>query len=143
MLHPDTDQPAVTTHCRAPQDWVEVPSRYEFAETLQRLLDVIEAAGMTVFAQIDHNAAAASVGLSMPPTRVLVFGNPKAGTPLMLEAPPFALDLPLKLLVRVAGAFTLVGFYPVQTQARCWGLTDAQTAPLQRAQALILATISW
>jgi uncharacterized protein (DUF302 family) len=79
---------------------VKLPSPYSFTDTLTRLRSTLTAKGMTVFATIDHQAAAHAVGLDMPPTTVLIFGNPKSGTPLMLAAPDFALDLPLHVLVR-------------------------------------------
>jgi uncharacterized protein (DUF302 family) len=75
-------------------------SPYGFAETLDRLEATLRTKGVEVFSRIDHAAAAATVGLSMPPTVVLIFGNPRGGTPLMLEHPLLALDLPLKVLVR-------------------------------------------
>jgi uncharacterized protein (DUF302 family) len=81
-------------------------SRYSFDETLRRLQSAIEAEGASVFAVIDHAGEAARAGLTMPPTKVLIFGSPKAGTPLMLAAPSLAIDLPLKILVaeEVGGA---------------------------------------
>jgi uncharacterized protein (DUF302 family) len=75
-------------------------SPYSFNDTLARLRMTLTDKGMTIFAVIDHQAGARSVGLDMPPTTVVVFGNPKGGTPLMLAAPDVALDLPLKVLVR-------------------------------------------
>src|SRR6185437_3291700 len=74
-------------------------SRYPFDETVARLRTEVESKGGTVFAVIDHAGEAARVGLTMPPTKVLIFGSPKAGTPLMLAAPSLAIDLPLKILV--------------------------------------------
>ena len=79
---------------------MKLPSPYSFTETLARVRSTLTANGMTVFATIDHQAAAHSAGLDMPPTTVLIFGNPKGGTPLMLAAPDFALDLPLRVLIR-------------------------------------------
>ena len=67
--------------------------------TMDRLESEVRVRGMTVFARIDHAAGAASVGLSLPPTEVLIFGNAKAGTPLMQSVPTIAIDLPLKALV--------------------------------------------
>ena len=58
------------------------------------------AKGLTLFALVDHSGEASRVGLTMPPTKLLIFGNPTAGTPLMLASPSTAIDLPLKLLVR-------------------------------------------
>jgi len=74
-------------------------SRYSFDETVARLMTEVKSKGATVFAVIDHAGEAARVGLTMPPTKLLIFGSPNAGTPLMLAAPSLALDLPLKILV--------------------------------------------
>jgi uncharacterized protein (DUF302 family) len=74
-------------------------SPHPVAETLVRLEKVLAAKGMTVFARIDHRAEAERVGLQMRPAQLLIFGNPKGGTPLMVAAPTAALDLPLKALV--------------------------------------------
>lgn len=79
---------------------VKLRSPYSFADTLARLHSTLAAKGMTVFATIDHASGARAVGLEMPPTTVLIYGNPKAGTPLMQAAPDFALELPLRVLVR-------------------------------------------
>lgn len=73
-------------------------SSYPVAETLDRLEALLRAHGGTVFARINHAAAAAAVGLSMQQTEVLIFGNPKVGTPLMNVAPTLAIDLPFKAL---------------------------------------------
>jgi uncharacterized protein (DUF302 family) len=74
-------------------------STYAVAETFARLEKVLTAKGMTVFARIDHRAEAERSGLAMRSAQLLVFGNPKGGTPLMVAAPTAALDLPLKALV--------------------------------------------
>ena len=79
---------------------MRLESVFSFSETLARLQSALEGKGFRIFAKIDHRAAAQSVGLAMPPTTVLVFGNPAGGTPLMLAAPDFALELPLRVLVR-------------------------------------------
>ena len=76
-----------------------VPSPRTVEETLARLDGVVGTAGLTVFARIDFSGDAARAGLTMRPAQLLVFGNPKAGTPLMVAAPSVALDLPLKALV--------------------------------------------
>lgn len=85
-------------------------SRYSFAETVNRLKKAFEDKGMTVFAVIDHQAAAAKDGLKMQPAAVLVYGTPKAGTPLMVKDPAFALELPLKVLVTETGGRVQVVF---------------------------------
>ncbi len=81
---------------------VEVTSRYSVDETVQRLTRAFTEKGMQIFAVIDHSGEAAKVGLKMPATKVVIFGSPKGGTPLMLAAPSLAIDLPLKALVAEA-----------------------------------------
>lgn len=78
---------------------ITIESRFGPEETMNRLVAAVEAHGMTVLARIDHAKAAASVGLDLRPTEVLVFGAPKAGTPLMQAAQTMGIDLPLKALV--------------------------------------------
>jgi uncharacterized protein (DUF302 family) len=68
-------------------------------QTLQRLRESIQSRNLKIFAQIDHSDEAQQAGLEMPPAHVLIFGSPKAGTPLMLASPLLALELPLKALV--------------------------------------------
>lgn len=74
-------------------------SRHSLAQTAARLEALLEQHGLRLFAKIDH-AAAARVGLAMPPTLVLIFGHPAVGTPMMLAAPSLALDLPFRVLLR-------------------------------------------
>jgi uncharacterized protein (DUF302 family) len=78
---------------------LSIPSRHSVDETVARLTQLLAAKGVKLFAVIDHSGEAAAAGLSMPPTKVVLFGNPKAGTPLMLASPSIAIDLPLKLLI--------------------------------------------
>jgi uncharacterized protein (DUF302 family) len=68
-------------------------------ETVDKLKTILKSKGVTLFAVVDHSGEAEKVGLKMPPTKLLIFGSPKAGTPLMLAAPSVAIDLPLKILV--------------------------------------------
>ena len=77
---------------------VTVPSKYAVPETLQRLESVLKAKGLIVFARIDHAGEAERAGLKMRPAQLLIFGNPKTGTPLMIASPSVAIDLPLKAL---------------------------------------------
>lgn len=79
---------------------VERPSNHSVEDTIQRLKSILQAKGVTLFAVVDHSGEAEKVGMKMPPTKLVIFGSPKAGTPLMLAAPSAALDLPLKILVR-------------------------------------------
>jgi uncharacterized protein (DUF302 family) len=78
---------------------VKIPSRHSLDETVDKLKTILKSKGVTLFALIDHSGEAEKVGLTMPPTKLLIFGNPKGGTPLMLAAPSAAIDLPLKILV--------------------------------------------
>jgi len=81
---------------------VSLASPHTFADTVQRLLSGFASHGIKVFATIDQQAEARAVGLTMPPTTLIVFGNPKAGTPVMLAQPRSGIDLPLKVLVSEA-----------------------------------------
>ena len=74
---------------------VKIPSHHSVDKTVAKLEGILKSKGVTLFALIDHSGEAEKVGLKMPPTRLLIFGNPKAGTPLMLASPLAALDLPL------------------------------------------------
>jgi uncharacterized protein (DUF302 family) len=78
---------------------IRVASRYSIQETVRRLQAAFAEKGLQVFALIDHSGEAEKVGLKMPATKLLIFGSPKGGTPLMLVAPSLAIDLPLKALV--------------------------------------------
>jgi uncharacterized protein (DUF302 family) len=78
---------------------VDVPSNHSVDETVQRLKSILQTKGITLFAVIDHSGEAEKVGMKMRPTKLLIFGSPKGGTPLMLAAPSTAIDLPLKILV--------------------------------------------
>jgi len=75
------------------------PSPFSVEETVERLQEAIHCRNLTLFAQIDHSDEAKRVGLTMQEAHVLIFGNPKGGTPLMIASPLLALDLPLKVLV--------------------------------------------
>jgi uncharacterized protein (DUF302 family)/uncharacterized membrane protein YidH (DUF202 family) len=78
---------------------VDKPSSHSVEQTVEKLKNILQSKGVTLFALIDHSGEAEKVGMKMPPTKLLIFGSPKAGTPLMLASPSIALDLPLKILV--------------------------------------------
>ena|ERR1700720_1637230 len=78
---------------------VNKPSKHSVEQTVEALSNILKSKGVAVFALIDHSGEAEKVGLKMRPTKLLIFGSPKAGTPLMLASPSSAIDLPLKLLV--------------------------------------------
>ena len=102
---------------------VELASNHSVDDTLQRLEQRLQAKGVMLFAVIDHSGEAAKVGLTMPPTKLAIFGNPKGGTPLMLAAPRIAIDLPMKILVREdANGKVLVSYNSVAYLAARHGL---------------------
>jgi uncharacterized protein (DUF302 family) len=78
---------------------ISKPSSHSVDETVERIKTILQSKGVTLFALIDHSGEAEKVGMKMPATKLLIFGNPKGGTPLMLAAPSIAIDLPLKILV--------------------------------------------
>src|SRR5271169_4129557 len=78
---------------------VKIPSHHSVDETVDKLKTILKSKGVKLFALVDHSGEAEKAGLKMPPTKLLIFGNPKGGTPLMLAAPSAAIDLPLKILV--------------------------------------------
>jgi uncharacterized protein (DUF302 family)/uncharacterized membrane protein YidH (DUF202 family) len=78
---------------------IDTPSNHTVDKTVEKLKGILQAKGVTLFALVDHSGEAEKVGMKMPPTKLLIFGNPKAGTPLMLAAPSIAIDLPLKVLI--------------------------------------------
>ena len=78
---------------------VDIPAKHSVDETVAKLKAILQAKGIMLFALVDHSGEAEKVGMKMPNTKLLIFGNPKAGTPLMLATPSTAIDLPLKILV--------------------------------------------
>ena len=78
---------------------VQLRSSHAWGETLERLRELVKARGLAIVAEVDHSGAAAKAGLSMRPSVLVIFGNAKSGTPLMVASPSLALDLPLKVLV--------------------------------------------
>jgi uncharacterized protein (DUF302 family)/uncharacterized membrane protein YidH (DUF202 family) len=78
---------------------VDKPSNHSVDQTVEKLKNILQAKGVMLFALVDHSGEAEKVGMKMRPTKLLIFGNPKAGTPLMQAAPSIAIDLPLKILV--------------------------------------------
>ena len=78
---------------------VDKPTNHSVDETVEKLKGILQSKGVALFATVDHSGEAAKVGMKMPPTKLLIFGSPKAGTPLMLASPSVAIDLPLKILI--------------------------------------------
>ncbi len=125
-----------------PEGLIVLTSRHEPKETMERLVAAVTARGAAVVARIDHAAAAAAVGLALPPTEVLVFGNPRAGTPLMQTAQTLGIDLPLRALVwRDASGVTHVGYNDPRWLARRHGAEVGNEAIL-KAMDDFLATVA-
>ena len=123
-------------------DYVEHVTGMAFQSAVDRLVGVIEKAGMTVFAKIDHAAGAKDVGLSMAPSTVLIFGNARGGTPLMQADPRAALDLPLRILVRKnERGQTLLAFHPVRTMLKSYKLPNELTDRLAKVQQLLVGAL--
>jgi uncharacterized protein (DUF302 family) len=102
---------------------ISIPSSFDPKETMDRLEAALRASGVTIFARIDHAAGAAEVGETLRPTELLIFGNPKAGTPLMQAGQTIGIDLPLKALVwRDAAGKTQVSYNEPGWLARRHGL---------------------
>lgn len=78
---------------------VDKQSAHSVIETVEQIKNILQAKGIKLFALVDHSGEAEKIGMKMPPTKLLIFGNPKAGTPLMLSTPHSAIDLPLKILI--------------------------------------------
>jgi uncharacterized protein (DUF302 family) len=110
-------------------------SRFSFAETIAKLRDAMADGGNTIFATIDQAAAANEVGLTLRPTTLIVFGNPRGGTPLMDAFPLVALELPLKLLVWEENGSVNVAYMPASEIAARYGIPemDARVAAIDRA----------
>jgi len=117
---------------------ISKPSRHSVPETLDHLEAALREKGVKVFARVDHSGEAEKVGLKMPPTQVLIFGNPKAGTPTMLAAPTVAIDLPLKALAWQDGDGKVwLSYNDVEYLKRRFGLTDDAIKGIAAATPLI------
>jgi uncharacterized protein (DUF302 family)/uncharacterized membrane protein YidH (DUF202 family) len=93
------DRKETTMALNSDKGIIDVPSNHSVDQTVERLKGILNAKGVTLFAFVDHSGEAEKVGMKMPATRLLIFGSPKGGTPVMLAAPSIAIDLPLKILV--------------------------------------------
>jgi uncharacterized protein (DUF302 family) len=124
-------------------DLITHRSPYPVPETLDRLESILHTKNITIFARIDHSGEAAKVGLTMPPTQLLIFGNPQGGTPIMLAAPLAAIDLPLKALAwqDTDGKVWLSFNDPHYLQSR-YGLSDEVLQPITGLETLIQQAIA-
>jgi uncharacterized protein (DUF302 family) len=118
-----------------PSKPVEHRTTHSFEETLSTVRSAIREAGLTIFIEIDHAKAAREVGLAMPETCVVTYGNPKGGTPVMLGTPLAALDLPLRILVReLPGKRSAVAFRPVAQDFEALGVKAEAAAHFDEIQ---------
>jgi uncharacterized protein (DUF302 family) len=116
---------------------VTLRSAHSVDETVAKIRALLAAKQIREFALIDHSGEAAKVGLAMPKTQVVIFGNPKGGTPLMLAAPSVAIDLPLKLLVREDAAGQVwISYWSAQTLLERHGLAESFAANIAVIEAL-------
>lgn len=116
---------------------VWLPAQGSVADAWARLEAAVAARGLTVFARIDFAADAAAVGLTLRPTRLLVFGNPRAGTPLLTVAPTVGIDLPLKVLIwEAADGTATVGYNSPAWIGVRHGVPEELRARLQPVEAL-------
>lgn len=122
-------------------DYTSKDSPWAVPDTVRRLTTLITERGMTIFATIDQAAEARRVGLQLRDTVLIVFGSPKAGTPVMDAQPLAALDLPLKLLVWDDQGRTLVSYLKPTVLAARYTLTDSLAAPLAGIEALVDAVL--
>jgi uncharacterized protein (DUF302 family) len=117
---------------------VSKPSKYSVQETLHRLETILTAKGIKIFTLVDHSGEAEKAGLKMPPTQLLIFGNPKGGTPVMLAAPTAAIDLPWKALAwQDANGQVWLSYNDAAYIQRRFGLTDDVMKPLAGLSRLI------
>ena len=116
---------------------VQILSKHSVDEVVEKLKAILQAKAVTLFAVIDHSGEAVRAGMAMPNTKLLVFGNPKAGTPAMLAAPSIAIDLPIKILVAEDGAGrTSLSYNSVQYLAERHGVAPDLLKSLAVVEAL-------
>ncbi|MGA3036329.1 MAG: DUF302 domain-containing protein [Vulcanimicrobiaceae bacterium] len=122
---------------------MEKQSKYGYAETVARLSKTITDAGNVIFDTIDQAKAAAGVGMSLRPTTLIVFGNPKGGTPLMDAHPLFALELPLKIVVWEDGGKTSIAYASMLDVAKRYGIEgDPRIANMDKALDTLASSIA-
>lgn len=114
-------------------------SPHDFAETVHRAESELERRGVPVFAKIDHAANARSLGLEMPETLVLIFGAARGGTPVMLQQPAIAYELPLRLLIRQDGDRVVLQYRSPDELAADYGVPPELVAPLHLIDAVVQA----
>ncbi len=121
---------------------IEHRTTHTFDESLEAIKGAILKAGMTIFAEIDHAEAARQHGIAMLETRVLIYGNPVAGTPVMIGTPLAALDLPLRILVReLPGDRSAIAYHPIAGMFETMGVKGADAARFDAAQGKVAEAV--
>ncbi|MBF9073725.1 DUF302 domain-containing protein [Streptacidiphilus sp. NEAU-YB345] len=122
---------------------MSIRSPFGVPETVDRIRRALEAKGLDLFALVDHSGAAHEAGLAMNDTKLLVFGNPKAGTPAMVAAPLLAIELPLKALVWTDDAGVVrVGYQDPAELQRRYQVPDEVMGPLSHVGELLAAALA-
>ena len=123
---------------KAGEGIISKESKFSVPETLDRVDALLRAKGIKIFVRIDHSGEAEKAGLKMPPTQLLIFGNPKGGTPVMLAAPTAAIDLPLKALAWQDGYGKVwLSYNDPEYLKKRYGLTDDQIKTIAGTGSLI------
>ena len=125
----------------AAPDVITRASPWSVADTVERLRAAVRDRGIKLFAVVDHSGEAAAAGLNLRDTKLLIFGSPQAGTPVMAARPLAALDLPLKVLVWDDGGQTSVSYVPPSALAARHALTDELAGRLAGAEAVTSAVL--
>ncbi|EJR8278457.1 DUF302 domain-containing protein [Escherichia coli] len=121
---------------------VKSPSEFDYTTTRERLIKSVYGNGLILFGEFDHAQAAQNVGLSMPPTTVLVFGNPKGGTSLMLANPDLALDLPFRVLISQQSDGRVMVSYHSAEALQGFGLSSGSIEALIKLEQLVENSIA-
>jgi uncharacterized protein (DUF302 family) len=128
---------------KAGEGIISKESKYSVPETLDRVDGLLQSKGIKIFVRVDHSGEAEKAGLKMPPTQLLIFGNPKGGTPVMLAAPTAAIDLPLKALAWQDGDGKVwLSYNDPEYLKRRFGLTDDQIKTIAGTGSLIEQALS-
>jgi uncharacterized protein (DUF302 family) len=123
---------------KAGEGIISKASKYSVPETLDRVDALLQSKGIKIFVRVDHSGEAEKAGLKMPPTQLLIFGNPKGGTPVMLAAPTAAIDLPLKALAWQDGDGKVwLSYNDPEYLKKRYGLTDDQIKTIAGTGSLI------
>ena len=123
---------------KAGEGIISKASKYSVAETLDRVDALLRSKGIKIFVRVDHSGEAEKAGLKMPPTQLLIFGNPKGGTPVMLAAPTAAIDLPLKALAwQDSDGKVWLSYNDPEYLKERYGLTDDQIKTIAGTGGLI------